>query len=304
MNVPNIPLWLVAGIAAIWVGLLLWQIFGKRALTQSQDQKRLRQITGAGELPSAAEAARAGLEAELEQAGLNISPQTFSLLRLTGAVGGLLIGPALGLPFLVGALLAAAAWYGPRWYVRERIRGRGLEIDKELPTALSRIAALLPLVTSMPQLLAMVADSLVAINPKSPLAAELRRTAAELRDRGIDALADLEIRAPSPALATLAFNLRIYLRAGGEQAALMAEAAARLQRLIAGRNNARAKAAGAMTIAKMLPLLLVGVTFFTFQDPMIKQFYRSLLGQIVIVVVAGMMFAGYQVMKRMVEGVA
>ncbi len=92
--------------------------------------------------------------------------------------------------------------------------------------------------------MATVADSLAAINPNSPLAAELRRTSADLSNRGPDALADLEARAPTPALATLAFNLRVYLRAGGEQAALMADAAARLQRIIAGRNNARAKASG------------------------------------------------------------
>ena len=300
MNI--IPPWLVAGMAAIWVGLLLWQLFGKQTLTLSQDLKRLQQITTTGDLSPVAPPR--GLETDLERAGFSISPATFNKLRIVGVVSGLLLGPALGLPFLVGAFLAAAAWFGSQWYVQERARSRGLEIEKELPAALSRIAALLPLVTSMPQLLAMVADSLTAINPRSPLAAELRRTAAELRDRGVDAMADLEARSPTPALATMAFNLRIYLRAGGEQAALMASAAERLQRIIAGRNNARAKASGAMAVAKLLPLLLAGATLFTMQDPMIKQFFQSALGQLVIIGVVAMMFVGYQVMKRMVEGVA
>lgn len=299
-----IPLWFVAAMAGLWAGLVLWQVFGTREFLRSQDQKRLARITGAGETPTEAEVARRGLEAELAQAGLALSAAQFSLLRLAGVVGGLLVGPALGMPFLVGAALAAAAWFGSRWFVRDRIRSRGLVIEKELPAALSRLSALLPLMTSMPQLLATVADSLAAINPRSPLAVELRRTASELSNRGPEALADLEARAPSPALATLAFNLRVYLRAGGEQAALLADAARRLQRIIAGRNNARAKASGAMAVAKLLPLLLAGATLFTMSDPLIKAFFRSPMGQLVIIAVAAMMFVGYQVMKRMVEDVA
>mgnify|MGYP000711947126 CR=1 FL=1 len=300
----TIPLWFVAAIAGLWFGLVLWQIFGKQAHVHSQDQKRLAWITGAGDAPSAMEIARKGLEEELVQAGLSLSATQFNLLRLVGVVGGLLVGPALGMPFLVGVALAAVSWFGARWFVRDRIRGRALIIEKELPTALARLSALLPLVTSMPQLLATVADSLVALNPTSPLAAELRRTSAELSNRGPEALADLEARAPSPALATLAFNLRIYLRAGGEQSELLADAARRLQRIIAGRNNARAKASGAMAVAKLLPLLLAGATVFTMSDPMIKAFFSSPAGQLVIIGVAVMMFIGYQVIKRMVEDVA
>jgi Flp pilus assembly protein TadB len=302
MTLPIIPSWFVAGIAAIWAALVLWKLFGERALVRSRDARRLERISGAGE--ERIEEARGGLAAELAQAGVDLAPATFNLLRLAGVVLGALVGPALGMPLLVGALLAGAAWLGPAWWVRERVRRRGLRIEKELPAALSRLAALLPLVTSMPQLLAMVAESLMPIAPRSPLAAELRRTAADLRDRGPVALSDLEARAPSPALATLAFNLRVYLSAGGEQAGLMAEAAARLQRLIAGRNTARAKASGAMTVARLLPLLLAGATLFTMQDPTIKAFYQGAAGQLVIVAVAGMMFAGYRVMQRMVEGVA
>jgi Flp pilus assembly protein TadB len=301
MSISTIPLWFVAGIAAIWAGTVLWKLFGERALVRSRDAGKLERLTGGAEQ---ATESRKGLDAELNQAGLSLPAGAFNGLRLAGVVLGALVAPALGMPFLVGLFLAVAAWFGPAWWVRDRVRRRGIQIEKELPAALSRLAALLPLVTSMPQLLAMVAESLTSVNPKSPLAAELRRGAAELRDRGAAALADLEARAPSPALATLAFNLRVYLAAGGEQAALMAEAADRLQRIIAGRNTARAKASGAMTVAKMLPLLLAGATLFTLQDPLIKAFYQSALGQLVIIGVAGMMFAGYQVMRRIVEGVA
>ncbi|MBN1402669.1 MAG: hypothetical protein JXA74_17645, partial [Anaerolineae bacterium] len=215
MNVPTIPLWFVAGIAAIWAALVLWKLFGERALTRSRDAGKLEHLTGSGEQTLES---RKGLAEELNQAGLSLSAGAFNGLRLAGVVGGGLVAPLLGMPFLVGVFLAVAAWFGPLWWVHDRVRRRGIQIEQELPSALSRLAALLPLVTSMPQLLAMVAESLTSVNPKSPLAAELRRAAADLRDRGPVALADLEARAPSPALSTLAFNLRVYLAAGGEQA--------------------------------------------------------------------------------------
>lgn len=40
------------------------------------------------------------------------------------------------------------------------------------------------------------------------------------------------------------------------------------------------------------------------QDPVIRAFYQDALGQLVIVGVEAEMFGGYQVMRRMVEGVA
>ena len=57
-------------------------------------------------------------------------------------------------------------------------------------------------------------------------------------------------------------------------------------------------------LPSLLPLLLSGGTLFTMQDPLIQQFFRGGLGQLVIIAVIGMMVVGYQVMKRMVEGVA
>ena len=156
----------------------------------------------------------------------------------------------------------------------------------------------------MPDLLLAVADGLAATNPTSALAADLRRTGSDLRSRGPVALSDLEARVPSPAVGTLGFNLRVFLESGGEQGKLLAEAADRMQRLIQGRNLARAKAASALTLAKLFPLMLVGVSLFTFQDPQIGAFYRSLVGQVLLLIIAGAMALGYMVIKKMVENVA
>ena len=102
----------------------------------------------------------------------------------------------------------------------------------------------------------------------------------------------------------MAFNLRVFMEAGGEQSKLMADAAGRMRRLIEGRNAARAKASSALTLAKMFPLLLVGVSIFTFQDPDIGAFYRSIPGQVLLLLIAGMMVMGYRSIQKMVENVA
>lgn len=303
MDIPYlpIPVWPVAGLAGIWAALVLWQLVGRRALDVSRDRARLARVSAFGE---EVDTPRVGLGTELQQAGLGLSPASFNLLRLAGVILGLLLVPALGLPFLPGVALAAAAWWGSRAWLRGRTAGRGRKIDQELPTALARIAALLDIERDMPALLLAAADGLTATNSTSPLAAELRRTASDLRSRGPAALADLEARAPSPALANLAFSLQVFLESGGEQARLMAEAAERMHRLIQGRNMAWARAASALTVAKMFPLLLLGASLFIFQDPAIRAFYLSLAGQVLLLVIAAVMAFGYLFIKKMIEDVA
>ena len=44
MTIPTIPLWFVAGIAAIWAALVLWKLFGERALTRSRDAGKLERL--------------------------------------------------------------------------------------------------------------------------------------------------------------------------------------------------------------------------------------------------------------------
>lgn len=304
MSIPfSLPAWAVAALAGIWIALALWQLVGRRAVIRSRDAARLERVTATDEGGLAQAAPRPGLADELHQAGLSLSPTTFTLLRLAGAVAALAVVPAFGFPFLVGLGAAALIWTGSRSWVRGKAQGRGRAMDREMPIALSRIAALLDIEKDMPTLLLAVADGLTATNPKSALAEELRRTGAALRTQGVAALADLEARAPSPAVATLAFNLRVFLEAGGEHTALMRQSAARMQRLLETRNQAQTKAAGAMMVARVLPLLLVGVSLFSMRDPQIRAFYYTFFGQALLVAIGGLMLFGYVLMKKMVEDV-
>ena len=79
MNIPSIPLWFVAGIAAIWAGTVLWKLFGERALTRSRDAGKLERLTGSGEQTMET---RKGLAEELNQAGLSLAVGSFNGLRV------------------------------------------------------------------------------------------------------------------------------------------------------------------------------------------------------------------------------
>jgi Flp pilus assembly protein TadB len=298
----NISPVLVAALAGIWVAMMLWQFVGSRALARSRDASRLGKVMDTGADVQDARQKKSATEVELEQAGLNISASGFFIIRAAAVAVVLIVATVMGLPGILAIGLAVAAWIVPQSWVRGRARGRAREMEKELPDALAKIAALLEIEKDMPTLLATVADGLESANKKSALAAELRATAGEMRARGISAaLEALEMRAPSPAVATMAFNLRVFAEAGGEHVDLMREASERMQRIIEARNKAVAKAGSAMMVTRILPGLLVVTTLITMQDPEIRKFYNSVIGQMMLLVIAAVMAFGYGFMKKMVE---
>lgn len=302
MNIPVISPVLVAALVGIWAAVSLWQLMGQREIIRSRDAARLDQVLRDAQMEEALmQSVRQGLGNELQQAGLSLTPGAFTLIRIVAVVIAAITTIVVGLPGVLTIGVAFAAWYLPRYWVRSRIHSRAQMMNKELPMALSRIAALLDIEKDMPTLLMAVSDALIATNRKSVLAEELRRTAAELRNRGVKALEDLEARAPSPALSTVAFQLKVFLEAGGEQTSLMRESADRLQRFLEARNRAMAKASSALLVGKAIPALLAFVSLFQMQDPEIRLFFRSALGQILIMVIAGVMFLGYSIMKKMTE---
>lgn len=304
MSIPVIsPIW-AAALAGIWAAVLLWQFVGRREVVRSRDAARLRQVLRDAQAEEALErSVRRGLEDELRQAGLALTPGAFAVLRIAVAAVATTAMAAMGFPGVLALGAALAGWFLPGYWVKNRIRSRAQMVDRELPVALARIAALVDIEKDMPSLLMAVADGLAATNRRSVLAEELRRTAAELRNRGPKALEDLENRAPSPALATMAFQLKTFLEAGGEQAHLIRESADRLQRFLEARNRALAKASSALLVGKVLPALLVFVSLFQMRDPEIGAFFRSGAGQVLILIIAGVMFLGYNIMKKMVEEV-
>jgi len=72
----------------------------------------------------------------------------------------------------------------------------------------------------------------------------------------------------------------------------------------AARQEAVTSAADALLAGKAIPALLALVTLGLLDDPQFGAFYRSLAGQLVLLLCAAAMLLGYRVMVSMVEEVA
>jgi len=302
---PSFPPATLALLVAVWAGWMVWELAGKQTLFASQARKRAAAILRGDEGPD--EAARSPLERDLRASGFDLGENgilRFRMIQSGLAAAGFLLFSAFNAPPIVALVGAALVFWFPQSYVTGRARGRGRKIDEEMPTALTRVGSLINLQPDPVELLAQVAATLLAASPSSLLAAELRATVAQARTAGAEAaLSDLEARAPSTALASLAFSLRTYAEAGGAYAQSLIDSASRSRAIIAGRNRAQAKAAEATTAAKAIPLLLLGVGIFLIQDPMFRNFYTTFAGQVVVAGAAGAMLYGYTLIRSMIQEV-
>lgn len=302
----NVPPWLIGGLVAIAMGLLLYHLVLERQVMAGRHEKALARAMGTGEEAVFADERLTPMERKMLAAGWdwgdNAEIKLYGLMAVLGFVV-LVGGTLLNMPPLLTLFAAALAAYAPRWYLENRERNRAIAIEKDLPLALSRMAGLLGIQPDVAQVLTITANS-ISPGRETVLAEELRRTAAQMRSTGAEAgLRALEQRSPSPSLAQLAVSLRIYAEAGGEFSNVMSGAADRTREIIDGRNAAVAKAGEAAIAARALPLLLLGGTVFLAQDPQFAAFYRSTLGQIIIAVVIGMMIFGYITIQKMIEEV-
>lgn len=302
----DVPPWLIGGLVAIAMGLLLYHLVLERQVMAGRHEKALARAMGTGEEVVFADERLTPMERKMLAAGWdwgeNAEIKLYGLMAVLGFVV-LVGGTLLNMPPLLTLFAAALAAYAPRWYLENRERNRAIAIEKDLPLALSRMAGLLGIQPDAAQVLTITANS-ISPGRETVLAEELRRTAAQMRSSGAEAgLRALEQRSPSPSLAQLAVSLRIYADAGGEFSNVMSGAADRTRQIIDGRNAAVAKAGEAAIAARALPLLLLGGTVFLAQDPQFAAFYRSTLGQIIIAVVIGMMIFGYITIQRMIKEV-
>ena len=302
---PAFPPATLALLVAVWAGWMLWEIVGKQTLFSSRARKRAAAILRGDDTRD--DEALSPLERDLRASGFDRGENgalRFRMIQIGLAAAGFLLLSAFNAPPIVALVGAALALWFPQSYVTGRARGRGRKIDEEMPTALTRVGSLINLQPDPVELLAQVASTLLAANPTSLLAGELRTTVAQARTGGAEtALKDLEARAPSTALASLAFSLRTYAEAGGSYAHSLIESASRSRAILAGRNRAQAKAAEATTAAKAIPLLLLGVGIFLIQDPMFRDFYTTFAGQVVVAGAAGAMLYGYTLIKSMIQEV-
>ena len=214
----------------------------------------------------------------------------------------------LGLPFLIRLVALGAGWLAPRLWLVQRRRARERSIDDDLPAALSGLAASLSISNSLTDALRAAAEAVSPESDEQPrlLAMLLRRVITDVQaGTGMPtALQDLQHRSPSPTLALLAFNLRMYDTAGEAKfARQIIDTAARVRTLLEGRQRARAYAASAQSVVLLIVGLTVGMFALAFQDPAFAAYYQSVRGTLALLVIGGIMAAAYWSMQRLLDEV-
>jgi Flp pilus assembly protein TadB len=302
MNMTNL-IFLISFLAAAIAMLIGWEVSGRWDFLSSRTQRRLRQA----ETPLLHEETftrlpAGSLKRRLLEAGWHLSDTQFRLGSIGIGLAGALLSWRFFLPGLPALMIGGILIALPSMLLRERALSRGLRMDKHLPLALSRLSAGLQAGRGLDEVLETVGRSLP---DGSPLTGELVKAAQDIRSGDAqEAMQKLAERSASPSLANVAMLLESFVRAGGGQyATVVSEAAVQIQRVIAVRNHARAKAAQALQSARLIPLIMLGVLVMMASDPATAESFRTGTVQIVIAIAMGVMLLSFLQMRKEIRRV-
>jgi Flp pilus assembly protein TadB len=307
----DVPPALVAALAAFTVGYVLYEFLVRRRIAASQAEKNLRGFLSDDADADADAVQELSVDSwgyKFQVAGItSVKPEQAKTYLYGGSallgVVAFLVATSLALPGLIAVGIAGFLAVLPALYLNGKVKAQTKRLEKELPMALQRIATNIRIHPDVAETLQAVAETL---DEDSPLAAELRRTARDLRSHGRQALDDFERRAQlvSPSLATVAFQLQRYAERGsGSFSEAFTGAAENLHKILEGRNKAEAKSSEAMGAIKIIPAMLGIVMLYFMNDPTMKHTFQMPMMQIFLVVLAGWMGLGYWFMKGMIEDI-
>jgi len=289
-------------LVAITTLVVLYTLVLRPGAVRSGRVRQWEQI--AGETSSPEVLPVKALEQRLQAAGWNLSREEFLLLSAGLGIFASVAAMALGLPALVAACAGGAVAMVPRFRLASRERARWREVDRELPAALSLLVGNLRVQPDLAEALRLTALALQT-SGAGHLADEFLRTAAEIRTLGSEAaLRGLQARSPSPSLDLAAKAMALYAQVGGDFVPVLQRKAEAIRGLVAARQEAATSATDALLAGKAIPLLLAAVTLGLLREPTFGAFYRSLMGQLLLLLCSAVMALGYAVMKSMVEEVA
>ena len=292
-------IYLITGIVMVIVVLIAWELSGRWAYLTSRSARRLHAAETVEFVDGLADLPRGSLKYKLMEAQVNLSSIQFYLLTLGIGVTGTLLSWAFFIPGLPALAVGGVLAYLPFGYIQEKAGSQGRMIDEKLAIALSRIAPGLQVNRGLDEVLEEVAKSLNSEGP-NPLTPELLKTAKDIRTRSTEqALKDLADRSPSLSLSNVAMLLESYHRAGGGQyARVFSETATSIQRIIAVRTHAQAKAAQPLQSARLIPAMLGGVLLVMMSDPVTRASFREPMVQIVMALAIGVMVVGYLFLRN------
>ena len=292
-------IYLITGIVMVIVVLIAWELSGRWAYLTSRSARRLHAAETVEFVDGLADLPRGSLKYKLMEAQVNLSSIQFYLLTLGIGVTGTLLSWAFFIPGLPALAVGGVLAYLPFGYIQEKAGSRGRMIDEKLAIALSRIAPGLQVNRGLDDVLEEVAKSVNSEGP-NPFTPELLKTAKDIRTRSTEqALKDLADRSPSLSLSNVAMLLESYHRAGGGQyARVFSETATSIQRIIAVRTHAQAKAAQPLQSARLIPAMLGGVLLVMMSDPVTRASFREPMVQIVMALAIGVMVVGYLFLRN------
>ena len=292
-------IYLIAGIVVSIVIVIAWELSGRWVYLTSRSARRLHDAETVELVEGLADLPKGTLKYMLMEAHLNLSTNQFYLLAIVLGITGILLSWVFFIPGLPSLAVGSVLAYLPFGYVQEKARNRGRMIDEKLSIALSRIAPGLQVNRGLDEVLEEVAKSLNS-EGSNPLSPELLKTAKDIRTRNTEqALRDLAKRSPSLSLANVAMLLESYHRAGGGQyAQVFSETATSIQRIIAVRTQAMAKATQPLQSARLIPLMLGGVLLVMLKDPATRASFSEPMVQIAMSLAIIVMVSGYLLMRR------
>lgn len=292
-------IYLIAGIVISIVIVVAWELSGRWVYLTSRSARRLHDAETVELVEGLADLPKGTLKYKLMEAHVNLSTTQFYLLAIGMGFTGILLSWVFFIPGLPSLAVGGVLAYLPFGYVQEKARSRGRMIDEKLPIALSRIGPGLQVNRGLDEVLEEVAKSLNS-EGSNPLSPELLKTAKDIRTRNTEqALRDLAKRSPSLSLANIAMLLESYHRAGGGQyAQVFSETATSIQRIIAVRTQAMAKATQPLQSARLIPLMLGGVLLVMLKDPATRASFSEPMVQIAMSLAIIVMVLGYLLMRR------
>jgi tight adherence protein B len=242
-----------------------------------------------------------GMRTRIAQAGLNWSVgRVTALMLLSGAVAWVCFSGFESAPGWAVTLIAAGAAFVPYGYILRRRGRRMLRIEEQFPDALDSLARALraghPFSAGL-QLLAQEAGE--------PLAAELRKTAAEVHlGRSWDvALDNLARRLPLPEMSLFAAAIQLHGRTGGKLGEVLGNLAETMRESVALRGEVRALAAHGRMSGGVLTVLPFGIAvILTFVNPAyLGTLFAHPMGKHLVAGAIGCMILAHFVIRKIVD---
>lgn len=246
-------------------------------------------------------AARVSLTAQLEQAGLSITPQNYWMMSLGAGLFAAAIMFLLHKPiYMIGGAGVAAGLGLPRWVVNFLKGMRQKKFTAEFANAIEVIVrgvkSGLPLMECL---------KVIGREAQEPLASEFRRVTDQTA-MGIpldQALGKMFERMPLPEVSFFTIVLAIQQKAGGNLSEALGNLATvlRARKLMKEKVNALSSEAKASAmIIGALPIAVTVMVYFTSPD-YIMQLFTDKTGHFALMVGGGMMLSGVLVMRQMIN---